>query len=120
MSHTPGPWRWGFWVHRSDLKKGESWPFYEFKKEGSQEDGEVLSAAEYGTVAEWRDHRPPVILHSCSTGYGGESTVDVGPDDAALIAAAPDMLAALKAISSDWFYPGNWDKVKAAIKKAGA
>ena len=32
--------------------------------------------------------------------------------------AAAEMLSALKAISSDWFYPGNWDKVREAIKKA--
>ena len=98
MNHTPGPWRWGYWTHLSTKKKGNHFPFYEFKEHGSPEDGQTLSNVEYGTVAEWDRNRPPYVLQSHSTGHGGETDVDVGLDDAKLIAAAPDLLDAGKAL----------------------
>lgn len=100
MSHTPGPWRWGYWNH---LPTGEPSPggplWYPFYKFGAvpiwPRPAELcLSAVPYGTVFKHtgRDAFPNVI---CARGDEG-ATIDVSDDDARLIALVPEILDALR------------------------
>ena len=92
--HTPGPWEW--WTSCS-------WKRLTSKDANGRwlREGNVLC---------------PAIASD------GHPVLNVSEDDMALIAAAPDLLAALKVVagSENWrcFAENEWDIVNAAIAKA--
>lgn len=90
--HTPGPWRWGVWkmVRLADYNA------YEFRPavEAGTHEELILSCTEYGDQATtWRGGGRTVL---CALDDRDATTVCVDESDMALIAAAPDLLAALE------------------------
>lgn len=90
MSHTPGPWKW--WTSNSWRRltcDDRQWP---------NQEGGVLC---------------PIVCRD------GHPDVSVSEEDMGLIAAAPDLLAALKKVVaiSDRKHDA-WDEARAAIAKA--
>ena len=61
------------------------------------------------------------VVSERGTWRPGQSGMDYSEqyDNAALIAAAPELLAACEAVASKVYFPEDWeDQVKAAIRKA--
>jgi hypothetical protein len=95
MTHTPGPWTWQY---GEGFFAGKSVPVVTIESDGACGDPECCGAPSY--------------------------VIETRQEDAALIVAAPDLLAALKR-SLNWLssYPGGnatgaYDEARAAIAKA--
>jgi hypothetical protein len=79
---------WGFWKHRPDLKDDRGgYSYYEFVKckpsKADFDEDSVLSTAEPGFVT--NETGKFNVISSSSTGYGGETTVNVDDDFAELL-----------------------------------
>ena len=80
MKHTPGPWHWVNPNTDEPHKRGESY-------------ADLRTVADYGTAPPL-----PMWIVSCEElGFGGEDEVEA---NLSLIAAAPDLLAALERLAS--------------------
>ena len=117
MEHTPGPWNWGDGWNAID--KGGS--MYSSDGEGNPHIEKYMDLQLMGGTT----HIIPLRIDHYSVGYDGDP---ITPADRALIAAAPELLAALKVAqdvlsktrlaSSDQNPKGFRDLIGAAIAKA--
>lgn len=92
---TPGPWHWGSWMYRPNAPETK---MYEFVKPGVDKLDEdlVLSTAPYGAIGNYDLREKHDLLMSISTGYGGETSIDISDQDANYIAALnPTVVLAL-------------------------
>ena len=115
MSHTPGPWVWGSWKifpeDRQAQKEGK--PYWTL----CEEEPDTLAQGPFGR----KSFHPESIIET--EGYECDG-ISANEFDAPLLAAAPELLAALKAVQ-EFMIPGmNWigheliEMVDKAIAKA--
>lgn len=132
-AHTPGPWRW----QGEDYRGGWGWQLLV----GPEGEGIICGESPDGPYKHLRAE-VPIEPQYCKTGFSSDDdsapAVHVRRADAALIAAAPDLLAALRdviraedmreemdrtkrnAIRHKWeeFAPPAWDRARAALARA--
>lgn len=125
VAHTPGPWRW----QGEDYRAGWGWMMLV----GPEGEGLIVGQSPRGGMSEHLKAYQPVDPALCLTGFYAEGKPHVEPvhvftrANARLIAAAPDMLAALKETTAllerICIEEGQWpeeiiDAAHAAIAKA--
>jgi hypothetical protein len=101
MSHTPGPWGWTDGEKPIDIATYESPGFYQNPQLRSESGEDIVGCDEYWTIGPMGNDEEVVA-------------------NARLIAAAPDMLAALNAVvgASETGFPEALQSARDAIKKA--
>lgn len=128
MPHTRGPWRWV--KHEDDEGSGPHNPGFLFALDEPSSVANERHPGEYLGVS---------VLHAIYPSHGDKYVhITVKPEDAALIAAAPDLLAALQGLvlehdtqaaedrrdagmAQPWIGPcscGSCDDARTAIAKA--
>jgi hypothetical protein len=114
MSHTPGPWKAGYWSGQCHIPEHVAARHHPGGKGGCVYDPIFYPMEEdkYGGVS-----FVGIVNEAGETVVGTEyDALKISMDDARLIAAAPDLVAALKALIS---YPGVID-VLAPIDSLGS
>lgn len=121
MEHTPGPWRWGHWKHIGFVHPKDGPAKYVFCPEGN--DGYtgdfMLYAGAYGDERTGDDTETWVLRGTYDNIMGHCSVEPDSMETQALIAAAPDLLAAAR-LARQWPNdPGQWfNQLFEAIKLA--